>query len=214
MNIRVLLADDHQMFREALRSGLLADPALEIVAEAESGMQALQAVAEYRPDVVVLDIGLQDMSGVEVAQLVTKRFPEVRVMALSGHADRLFVEEMLRAGARGYVTKTASISQLVDAIKAIVAGHSYLSPEVTGILMGNVHNIGGNQPPPATILGKREREVLQLLAEGKRSPEIATALGISSATVDVHRRNIKQKLKLHTTAELTRYAIREGLSST
>ena len=212
MNIRVVLADDHRMFREALRVRLGAESAMTIVAEASSGAQALDVLAEYCPDVLVLDIGLPDMNGIEVAGRIVRQYPEVRVVALSGHADRLFVEQMLKAGARGYVVKSAGADELISAIHAVVAGHIFLSPEVTAAMLRQNHG-GKDSVPPLTVLGQREQEVLRLLADGRRSAEIAGELGIAPATVDVHRRNIKRKLGLHTTAELTRYAIREGLNS-
>lgn len=213
MSIRVLLADDHRMFREALRSRLDREPAISIVAETSSGAQTLAVVAEFRPDVVVLDIGLPDMNGIEVAGRIVKQCPEVRVVALSGHSDRIYVEGMLKTGARGYVVKSAGADELVSAIHAAVAGHIFLSPEITATMVRQVRG-EENSTPPSTVLGQREQEVLRLLADGKRSSEIASSLGISPATVDVHRRNIKHKLGLHTTAELIRYAIREGLNAT
>lgn len=212
MYIRVILADDHRMFREALGARLGAEPDLVIVAEASSGAETLEAVARHCPDIVILDIGLPDMTGIQVAQRIAQEHPGVRVVALSGHADRLFVEEMLKAGARGYVVKSAGADELISAIRAAIAGHVFLSPEVTATMLRHVHS-GTEASPPLTILGPREREVLRLLAGGRRSSEIAAELGIAPTTVDVHRRNIKRKLGLHTTAELTRYAIREGLHS-
>lgn len=212
MNINVVLADDHRMFREALCGRLGAEPDLTLVAEASNGAETLEAVARCHPDVVVLDIGLPDMTGIQVAERIVKQYPEVRVVALSGHADRLFVQEMLKAGARGYVVKSAGADELISAVRAAVSGHIFLSPEITATMMRHVRS-AADAPPPLTVLGPREQEVLRLVANGRRSGEIAAELGIAPSTVDVHRRNIKRKLGMQTTAELTRYAVREGLHS-
>jgi two-component system NarL family response regulator len=213
VTIRVLLADDHRMFREALAGRLATEPDLAVVAEASSGAETLDQVARHGPDIVVLDIGLPDMTGIQAAERIAKEHPEVRVVALSGHADRLYVEQMLKAGARGYVVKSSGADELISAIQAAMSGHVFLSPEVTAKMVRHLHNDAVATPPPLTVLGAREQEVLSLLADGLRSAEIASQLGIAAATVEVHRRNIKRKLGLHTTAELTRYAIREGLHS-
>lgn len=213
MTIRLMLADDHRMFREALRGPLAAEPDLDIVAEASTGAEVLEALTREVPDILILDIALADANGIEIARRLTRLHPQLRILALSGHADRIYVEEMLKAGARGYVVKSAGTDELIAAIRAVAAGHIFLSPEVTHLMVPRgITDIRPSVPPPS-ILGRREREVLRLLAEGKRSAEIAACLGISNATAEVHRRNIKRKLGLHTTAELTRYAIRQGISS-
>lgn len=213
MKIKVLLADDHRMFREALRFPLAAEPDIEVLAETSTGAETLEAVARHLPDVLLLDIALPDIKGIEVARRVLRRNPEIRIVAVSGYSDRLFVEEMLKAGARGYVLKSSGAHELISAIRAVVAGHNFLSPELTSIMVRHVQPAGETPVPPISVLGRREQEVLCLLADGRRSAEIAAELGIATATVDVHRRNIKQKLRLRTTAELTRYAVREGLRS-
>lgn len=213
MNIRVMLADDHRMFREALRVPLAAEPDIEIVAEASTGAETLAAIDGAAPDILVLDIGLPDTNGIEVARHAARRHPSLGIVALSGYADRLYIEEMLKAGAQGYVVKSAGADELIAAIRAVAKGRSFLSPDATQIMVRRIH--GDREPavPPPTVLGRRELEVLRLLAEGRRSAEIAATLGITVATAEVHRRNIKQKLGLHSVAELTRYAIREGLIS-
>lgn len=213
MKIRVMLADDHRMFREALRIPLIAEKDIEVVAEASTGAETLADVAVHLPDVLLLDIALPDIKGIEVARQVFQRFPSVRIVALSGYSDRLFVEEMLKAGALAYVLKSSGADELISAIHAVMAGHKFLSPELTSVMVRHVQPETAALTPPPSVLGKREREVLCLLADGRRSAEIASKLGIAPATVDVHRRNIKAKLDLRTTAELTRYAIREGLCS-
>jgi two-component system NarL family response regulator len=213
MSIRVALADDHRMFREALAGTLAAEPDIEIVGQADNGRAGIELVQSARPDVLVLDIAMPDMNGLEVAQRLRACCPEVKVLALSGYADKRFVQEMLRAGAAGYVVKTAAGAELVLAIRAVAKAQHYLSPEITGAVLGDYRNASPSAAPPANVLGRRERQVLALIAEGQRSPAIAARLKISVATVDGHRRNIKRKLGLHTVADLTRYAVREGLVS-
>ena len=210
MTLRILLADDHLMFRETLSLILAQKSDLLLLGQAGTGEELLRLLACQPVDLVVLDIGLPDMSGMEVAKLIRRQYPQVGIVALSGYTDRLFVEEMLKAGARGYVAKSAGVEDLLRAIRAVTNGQAFLSPEVAGALLPAVDSADG--PPPASILGARERQILTLLASGQRSADIATALGIAVATVNVHRRNIKAKLGLRTVAELTRYAIRQGLT--
>ena len=209
MKIRIMLADDHRMFREALRIPLAAEPDIEVVAEAATGTEALALVESTKPDLLVLDIAMPGMNGIETTRRVLARLPELRIVALSGYTDRMFIDEILKAGARGYVVKSAGADELIRAIRAVFAGQFFLSPEITGEVLRN----GNSHSPKLTVLGQREQQVLRLLTRGMRSTEIATELSISPATVKTHRRNIKQKLGINSTAELTRYAIREGLQS-
>jgi two-component system NarL family response regulator len=213
MKTRVMLADDHRMFREALRILLGAEPDIEVIAEAGSGAETLDAVANYLPDVLILDIALPDIQGIEVARIIGRRFDTVKIIALSGYSDRLFVDEMLKAGARAYVLKSSGADELIGAIRIVNSGQRFLSPALAGPMARGVQADGELPVPPISVLGRREQQVLCLVADGRRSAEIASQLGISTATVDVHRRNIKQKLRLRTTAELTRYVVREGLRS-
>jgi two-component system NarL family response regulator len=209
MSIRVLLADDHRVLREALRYVLARETDLEIVAEAGTAREAIQLAQSVRPDVVVLDIGLPDLSGMEVAARLKRLDPAPNIVALSAHTDKRFVTEMLRAGAEAYVTKSSAGTELVRAIRAVAAGQNYFCQEVAGALAAEVRR---QQSDDAELrLGRREREVLRLIAEGLRSIEIADQLHIALATVEVHRRNITRKLQLHGVAELTKYAIREGI---
>ncbi len=211
MGIRIALVDDHRMFRDVLRIALAAEPGIEVVAEGGSGAEALALLATLPLDVLVLDIALPDMSGVEVARRVGRDYPGLAVVALSGYADRLFIDEMLKAGALGYVLKSSGADELIMAIHAVAGGRLFLSAEVADCML---NRLAAGQPgvtPPVTVLGKREQDVLRLIAAGKRSAEIASALGVAIGTVSVHRSNLKKKLGLTSTAELTRYAIREGL---
>jgi DNA-binding NarL/FixJ family response regulator len=213
MTIRVLLTDDHRMFREALRASLQSESDLNIVGEASNGAETFAAIEICRPDVVVLDIALPDINGIDVAQQLRKRHPALHIVALSGYSDRLFLDEMLKAGAQAYVLKSSGADELIAAIHAVVAGKSFLSPELTSRLIQETQQ--SNEPliAPPSVLGRRETEVLRWLAKGLRSIEIAEQMGIAASTVEVHRRNIRQKLGVHTTAELTRYAVRHGLSA-
>jgi len=210
MTITVLLVEDHRLVREALRDTLAKEPGIEIVGEAGDADAAFERTRSLAPDVVVLDIGLPGMNGIEVAtRLKEQSGNEPKVVALSAYADKRFVTEMLRAGAGGYVTKSAAGTELIRAIRAVAEGQTYLCPEVAGTLVSAVRD--GSEKPEAPRLSRREREVLRLIAEGARSPSIAEQLHISLGTVEVHRRNIMRKLSLRTVAELTRYAVREGL---
>lgn len=210
MTMRVLLADDHRMLRDALRFVLSAEPDIEVVGEAGSGAEATELCRQLKPDIVVLDIGLPDLNGIEVAARLAGTAGGPRIVALSAHSDKRFVTEMLRAGAAAYVTKSAAGTELVKAIRAVQAGGHYLCPEVAGALVSEVR-AGVDDAKRAVRLGRREREVLRLIADGARSADIAAQLHISVATVEVHRRNILRKLDLRNVAELTRYAVREGI---
>jgi DNA-binding NarL/FixJ family response regulator len=211
MTIRLFLVDDHRMFREALRIPLEEEEDLQVVGQAGSGGEALRLLEEIKADVVLLDIALPDLNGIEVARTLRRRWPALQLVALSGYADRLFVDEMLKAGARAYVLKSAGAGDLITAIRTVREGGLFLSPEASEQAL---RNLGEPQrDPPRSVLGRREAEILRLIAQGRRSSEIAARLGITVGTVSVHRSNLKRKLGLRTTAELTRYAIREGLLS-
>jgi two-component system NarL family response regulator len=211
MSIRIVLVDDHKMFRETLRIPLELEKDMQVVAEAGTGAELLDKLPTVDADILILDVGLPDMNGIAVARQVSERQPGIKIIALSGFTDRIFVEEMMKAGARAFVAKSAGADELVFAVRAVAAGRIFLSPEVAMSAVRHMTSPIQGDPPPLSILGNKEREVLRLVAGGKSSPEIGAILGISPATVNVHRRNIRQKLNLHSVAELTRYAIREGL---
>ena len=215
MRIRALLVDDHLMFREALRVLLDTTPNIEVVGEANDGLQVEELVDRLNPDVVIVDVNLPTMSGVEVTRRLLEKHPKLPVVALSAYMYKRYVLEMLDAGALGYVSKTDAGEELVRAITTVVQGKRYLCPEAATTLIDATHR-GGRQSGAGDRLsdqrlGRREREVLSLLAEGQTTPQIASALNIAPSTVNVHRRNIMRKTNLHTVAELTKYAIREGL---
>lgn len=211
MKIRVLLVDDHRMVREALRETLAKVADIEVVGEVGDAAGALKLALELSPDVIVLDISLPDVNGVEVASRLQDVGSQAKIVALSAFSDKRFVTAMLRAGASAYVTKSAAGTELVRAIRAVAISQSYFSPEIAGTVLSEVRE--RFVPGEAALLGRREREVLRLIADGARSPAIARQMHISIATVEVHRRNIKRKLGLRTVAELTKHAIREGIVS-
>ena len=205
MTIRVLLVDDHRLVREALRDALAKEPDIEVVGEAGDASGAFERARALMPDVVVLDESLPDMNGIEAAAQLKERVKD-KIVALSAHTDRHFVTEMLRAGVAAYVTKSSAARELLEAIRAVAAGQSHVCPELVGALVTTVRYDG-----ELARLSRREREVLELIAEGVRTPGIAGQLRISPGTVEVHRPNIMRKLELRTVADLTRYAVREGL---
>lgn len=212
MSIRVVLADDHKMLLAALRSMLEKETDIAVVGEACDGVALLELVSRTAPDIAVVDVGMPGMNGIEATQRLVAGHPDLKVIALSAYAERRFVMEMLNAGARGYLIKGSAGDELARAIRAVALGGVYLCPEVAGTVVEAMH--GKAQPSDNAVkLGPREREVLTLLAEGKSSSEIAARMRIAASTVEVHRRNIMRKLDMHSIAELTKYAIREGLTS-
>lgn len=212
MAIRVLLADDHALMREGLRAILARDRDVEVLGEAASGLEAVELCRECRPDVVIMDVAMNDLNGVEATRRIRERDPGVRIVALSSHSDSRFIAEMLRAGASAYVLKENAYAELRRALDAVRRGSTYLCPGAAGTAARIISESDAAGGSPWHVLGNREREVLQLIAEGHSSPEIAERLHIAPNTVETHRRNIMRKLKLHNVVELARYAIREGLS--
>ena len=214
MSIRILLVDDHQIMRDGLRAILTTEESFQIVGEAENGREAATLARTLVPDVIIMDIGMPDLNGVEATRQIKAEQPEVKVIALSMYADRGYVLGILEAGASGYVLKTGAYDELHRAFKAVIRGKTYLSPDVTQMVVdAQVRGAPQGASSGQTTLGAREREIVQLLAEGHTSPDIARRMHISTRTVETHRRNIMKKLDLHSVAELTKYAIREGLTS-
>jgi len=214
MSIRILLADDHKITRQGLRSLLDKEFDMEVVAEAEQGRTAVRLVRELSPQVVIMDVTMPDLNGVEAARQIVSEFPDVKIIALSMHSDSLFVTEMLRSGALGYLLKDCAFEELARAIRTVVAGKTYLSPSISGVVVNDyLHRLSKADFSGSEVLTDREREVLQLLAEGKSTKQIALKLHISVKTVETHRRQIMNKLDIYTVAELTKYAIRKGLTS-
>lgn len=213
MSIRVLLADDHRIFRDGLRPLLEQHESLEVVGEAETGLEVIDRVRELTPDVVVLDISMPGLNGIEVCRRLAADHPDVRVIMLSMHGDRRFVRESLRAGARGYVLKDAGFDELRNGVLAVAEGRLHLSAAVgEQVLQDYLGHLDDDDSGPFSVLSAREREVLQLLAEGASTKDIAGRLNLSAKTVESHRKAVMDKLEIRSIAELTRYAIREGLS--
>jgi DNA-binding NarL/FixJ family response regulator len=214
MSITVLLADDHRIVRQGLRALLEKEGDMVVVGEASNGRDAVRLTVEMSPDVIVLDISMPEMNGIEAARRIIADNPASRILVLSMHGDKRFVVEMFRAGVKGYLLKDCATDELVRAIRTIHAGETYLSPQIAGLVVKDfIKMIPEASPETSPLLSAREREVLQLLAEGKNAKEIAFILSVSSKTVDTFRQNIMKKLELNTVAELTKYAIREGLTS-
>ena len=214
MSIKVLLADDHQIFREGLRAMLEKETDIQVVAEADNGRDSLELVDQLKPSVVVMDINMPDLNGMEATRRIVHQSPGTNVLALSMHVDKRFVDGMLKAGACGYVPKDCDRDELVNAIRAAAAGRTYLSPAVAGLVVDSYLRLNDqNTPSSLDVLTAREREVLQLVAEGWASKQIANKLHISVKTVETHRHQIMEKLDIHSIAELTKFALREGLTS-
>jgi len=214
MKIKVLLADDHSMMRGGLRMLLEQHAELSVVGEAEDGRETVRLANKLSPDVVVMDIAMPDMNGIEATRKILADRPGAKVIALSMHSDRHFVSEMLKAGATAYLLKQCAVDELITAIKTVLKNQTYLSPCISGVVVDNfVRNTAKSGPSAFSHLTDREREVLQLMAEGKSSKEIANQLNLSIKTIETHRMKVMEKLNIHTVAELTKYAIREGLTS-
>lgn len=214
MGIKILLVDDHKIMRDGLRALLAREPDLEIIAEADGGLAAIRLVRERKPDVVVMDLNMPEMGGIEATRRIMGEFPEVRVLALTMESDQPVVVEVLKAGAKGYLLKDCAAEELVQAIRTVAAGDPYLGPHITALILKDY--IGGGAEAAVkcqSVLTGREQEVLQLVADGKSTKEIAFALGSSIKTVETQRLNIMKKLDLYSIAELTKYAIRHGLTS-
>jgi DNA-binding NarL/FixJ family response regulator len=209
--VRIMLVDDHPLIREAVGHLVAESLEFELVGEASDGRECFERIEGLRPDILILDIAMPEMNGEQVARELRRLYPELKIIALSGYTDRQFVRAMSKAGAKAYVVKSASGRDLIHALRAVASGKNYLSPEVTSAVM----TLWEDAAPSAELskpntLGKREKEVLKLIAEGQRSAAIAAQMGIAVATVEAHRRNILRKLQLHSVADLTRYALRHG----
>jgi DNA-binding NarL/FixJ family response regulator len=212
--LKILLADDHKIVRDGLRSLLENEPDMEVVAEAGTGRATVQLAREHRPDVVVMDISMPDMNGIDATRSITEELGNVRVLALSMESDRRFVVEVLKAGASGYVLKDSAFAELATAIRTVAANEPYLGPRITEIVIKEyLQRIPSEGTLTCEKLTPREREVLQLIAEGKNTKEIAFAFDVSTKTVENQRHSLMQKLDLYSIAELIKYAIREGLTT-
>ena len=212
MSIRVLLIDDHEITRQGVRSQFEKESGIEIVAEAGDGRTAVALVSKHLPDIVIMDIGLPDLNGIEATRQIRDGEPSVKMVALSSRSDQRSVTDMLRAGAAGYVLKKAAACEIVEAVREVQAGRKYVSPQLIDPLIADYAQRLAEGAEPLRLTA-REREVLQLIAEGKTTSQVDDQLSVSEKTVGNHRQHLKEKLGLNGTAELTKYAIREGITS-
>jgi DNA-binding NarL/FixJ family response regulator len=214
MKIRIVVADDHKIMREGLKALIEKQPDMEVAAEAQDGLTTTKLARKLLPHIIIMDIGMPEMNGIDATREIVAENKDVKIIALSMHSDRRFVLEMLKAGASGYLLKDSAFEELVTAVHTVITGQSYLSPRITDIVVKEyLYNLPRNDSTAFTILTQREREVLQLLAEGKSTKQIASTLNLSVKTVETHRQQIMEKLQIHSVAELTKYAIREGITS-
>jgi len=214
MSVKILLADDHRIMRDGLRSLIAKQPDMEVVAEAENGRTAVKLTRRFRPDVIVMDINMPDLNGIDATRRILAEFPGTKIIAFSMHTDHQFVAGALKAGVSGYLQKDSAFEELVRAIRTVVANQTYLSPKITAdVVKGYVETLIADETAAPAFLTDREREVVQLHAEGYTTKQIAEHLNLSVKTVETHRRNIMQKLDISSIAELTKFAIREGLTT-
>jgi len=217
--MNILIADDHGIIRDGIRALLSSDPDIEVVGTAANGRQAVELTMELKPDLIIMDVAMPELNGVEATRQLMKALPKLRILALSVHSDHRYVNEMLRAGAAGYLLKDSVFDELRFAISAIRRGQAYLSPPVAHFVLNEYRQkpsrqvFRDSQLTPSSPLTNREREVLQLLAEGHTMRVIAERLCISIKTVETHRKQISDKLGIRTIIDLTKYAIREGITS-
>ena len=203
-----MLADDHSVVRQGFGLILSSQPDFEVVGEAANGREAVDRCAELQPDVVVMDVSMPELNGIEATRRLAEVAPRTRVLALSMHKDSVYVREILRAGARGYLLKDSVDSDLISAVRSVAKGDGYLSPAVSDAVLTDYRK---HVSDPIDLLTSREREVLQMIAEGKTNKDIANTLNLSVYTVEAHRGRIMEKLNLHSAGELVRFAIRAGL---
>ena len=214
MSIKILLADDHRIMREGLRSLIEKEPDMEVIAEAEDGRRTVRLAGELSPDVAVVDISMPELNGIEAANQITSKNPDVKVLALSMHSDEHFVMGMLRAGASGYLLKDCAADELCSAIRTVIADETYLSPRAASVVIQDYRReLSDATSSRVPELTPREREVLQLVSEGETSKRIASRLDVSVKTIQAHRQQIMDKLNIHTVAGLTKYAIQRGITS-
>lgn len=214
MTLRIILADDYQIVRQGLRTLLEQQSHIQVVAETENGRETVEKVRELLPDIVIMDVAMPELNGIEATRQITAEFPGVKIIALSMHSERRLLVEMLKAGAAGYLLKDCAFEELAWAIRTVMENQIYLSPNTANIILSDyLKRLSPNDTSAFSLLTAREREVLQLLAEGKTAKQIAASLHLSVKTIESHRLKIMTRLKVDSIAELTKYAIREGLTA-
>jgi two-component system, NarL family, response regulator NreC len=213
MSIRILLADDHKIMRDGLRALLETQPDMEVVAETENGQVTVEKARELSPDVIIMDVGMPDLNGIEATRAIVEMLPNIRVLGLSIHADKRFVAGMLKAGAAGYLLKDCAFEELVQAIRFVMVQKIYLSPSVAHVVVEDYVRHLSESRTSSSGLTPRERQVLALLAEGKSTRQISVLLQLSEKTIVSHRQQLMNKLNIHKVTELVKYAIREGMIS-
>jgi DNA-binding NarL/FixJ family response regulator len=213
--MKILIVDDHGILRQGLKFLLEKETDMKVVGEAEDGVSAVRLTKELSPDVVIMDISMPNLNGIEATSLIVREVPGTKIIALSMYSNKKFIIDVLKAGASGYVLKSYLFDELVKAIRAVAANERYLSPKAASVLVDEyINKTLANKSTEGDILSERERKILRLLAEGKSIKEIALSLHLNPKTADANRRQIMDKLGIYNTAELTKYAIREGLTST
>jgi two-component system response regulator NreC len=214
MAIRIILADDHAIVRHGLSQSIQQEEDMEVVGQAENGLSTIKLVRELSPDIVIMDISMPDVNGMDATREIVRDFPNVKIIALSMHSAKKFVSEMFKAGASAYLLKDCEFDELANAIRTVMSGKSYLSPEITDVVVdGYIKTSEEDKSSVFSTLTKRERQVLQLMAEGKTTKQIGLKLHISPKTVEAHRLRVMEKLNIDNVAQLTKYAIQEGLTS-
>jgi len=214
MSCRIILADDHTIVRHGLSKLLEQEEDIEIVAETRDGRSTVELARELSPDLVIMDIGMPDLNGIDATRQILRESSKVKILALSMHSGKNFVIEMLKAGASGYLLKECALEELITAVRTVMAGKTYLSPSITDVVVENyVRCSSGDESTAFSVLSQREREVLQLMAEGNTTKQVARRLHISPKTVEGHRLRMMDKLNIDNIAQLTKYAIQEGLTS-
>jgi DNA-binding NarL/FixJ family response regulator len=212
MSIKIILADDHEILRHGLSKSFEQENDIEVIGQASDGHSAVDLARELSPDVIIMDIGMPDLNGVEATRKIVKNHPRVKVIGLSMHSSDKYVREMFKAGASGYLLKNCPFEELVEAVRTVAAGKTYISSSIGDMIVKEYASKPDEEKSVFTILSQREREVLQLLAEGKTTKQIAKRLHISPKTVEAHRLRIMERLNIDNVAQLTKYAIQEGLT--
>ena len=214
MKIKILLVDDHKILRDGLCSLAKGYPDMDVVGEAADGKTAIRLVQELSPDVVIMDISMPDLNGIDATRRINTDYPNVKIVALSMHYDKQFVSEIFKAGASGYLIKDSAFDELEHAIHVVMDGKTYMNPQIANLVIESlVSQSAPSNRQPFSLLTERESEVLQLISEGKSTKQVAVDLNVSAKTVESHRRQVMGKLNIRNVAELTKYAIREGLTS-